>query len=452
MNHKFDMIVIGGGSAGIATARRASRHGAKVALFEPRELGGTCVNRGCVPKKLLYNAALVAETVRDAPSYGLPSQLGAFHLPDFLERVRAYVKRLNGIYSDHLGKDGVEHIAATAELVGRGVVIAGDERFEAPHVVIATGGRPKWPEIPGAEKGMTSDEFFELDQPLPRVAIVGGGYVGVELAGVLASLGSRVSLVIRGQEVLSCFDAMLRSRLTEELAADVELVKGAVPRALEGSAGDLRLALAERGSVGPFDAVIWAIGRAPHVEGLARAAGGLEKLGVRLHESRAVVVDDLDQTTLPGTYALGDVTGRAQLTPVAIAAGRKLADRLFGGSPNAGLRYDQIPTVVFSHPPLGTVGLTEAEARQRHGDQIKTYEATFADTYQVFAHRRIATSMKLVCLGPEETIVGLHVIGRGADEMLQGFAVAVRMGARKADFDATLAIHPTSSEEFVTMR
>jgi len=444
------MIVIGGGSAGLAAARRAARYGAKVILFEPRELGGTCVNRGCVPKKMLYNAAFVQDTIQDAPSYGTSVEVGAFDLPHFLGRVRAYVSRLSNVFGEHLAKEGVEHVAASAELVA-GAVLSGSERYEAPHIVLATGGRPRWPTIVGSELGMTSDEFFELKRPIERVAVVGGGYIAVELAGVLASLGSRVSLVLRGSEVLRSFDAMLRARLTEELRHQVELVTGATLDSLQGAVGELTLSLRERAPLGPFDAVIWATGRVPNLEGLCTTSGGLESLGIRLKDG-AIAVDEFDRTTLPGVYAIGDVTNRAQLTPVAIAAGRKLADRLFGGQPDAILRYDQVPTVVFSHPPLGTVGLSEAEARERYGELVTTYQATFADTYQVLLERRVTTSMKLVCVGPEERIVGLHVIGRGADEMLQGFAVAVRMGARKADFDATLAIHPTSSEEFVTLR
>jgi glutathione reductase (NADPH) len=450
----YDLIVIGGGSGGLATARRAAQRGARVVLVEPDELGGTCVNRGCIPKKLLYNAASVKDTLLDASHYGFkaaPEEL-PFDFPQFLSGVRDYISMLNGVYGRNLDKEGVEVRRGHADLKSPHQVQVGEDCLSAPHIVIATGSQPVRPDLRGGELAITSDEFFSIRRPLRRVAIVGSGYIAVELAGVMSRLGSEVTLVIRGQEVLSRFDSTLRARLTEELSQDVNLVRNGNITALSGTRGAVTIELGDGPDHGPFDEVIWATGRAPRTEGLSSAPGGLESLGIRLAASGAILVNEFDETTLPGHYAVGDVTGRALLTPVAISAGRKLSERLFGSGGSDVVKYDLIPSVIFSHPPVGTVGLPEHLAREKYGDAVRVYEANFADTYQAFAHRRVRTSMKLLCVGPEERIVGLHVIGRGADEMLQGFAVALRMGACKSDFDATLAIHPTSAEEFVTMR
>lgn len=452
-SHRYDLLVLGGGSGGLATARRAARYGARVLLAEPAELGGTCVNRGCVPKKLLYNAAFVAETQKDGPTYLLEAEPGDFDAPEFMARSRAYVQRLRGIYQQNLEREGIEWARARATLLAPGRAQVGERVVDADHIVIATGSHPKRPPVLQAELGATSDDFFARDLPLGHIAIVGGGYIGVELSSTLAQLGSRVTLVTRDDAVLPRFDSMLQRRLMEELPRQgVELLPRSRIERVSGTPGAVRLVTEGAGEVGPFQSVIWAIGRAPNTHGLVSEGRSLAELGIATDASGAIVVDDFENTTLTHHYALGDVAGRPQLTPVAIAAGRKLSDRLFGGQPLARLAYDQIPTAVFTHPPVGTVGLTEQAARARYGDAIVTYETSFGDTYQVFSHRRVETTMKLVCLRPDETILGLHVIGRGADEMLQGFAVALRMGARKADFDATLPIHPTSAEEFVTMR
>jgi glutathione reductase (NADPH) len=294
--------------------------------------------------------------------------------------------------------------------------------------------------------GLTSDGFFELGAQPESVAIVGGGYIAVELAGVFAALGTRVTLVLRGERPLREFDRMLGDALRPCLEADgVQVVTGAVPAAIQAPQHSLRLA--DGRVLGPFGAVIWAIGRRPRTADLA-----LERTGVAVEARGAIGVDAYQATSVPGLFAIGDVTGRALLTPVAIAAGRRVADREFGGMTGRHLNYDNIPTVIFSHPPIGTVGLSEDAARAAHGDAVKVYQSSFVPMYHALTERKVRATMKLVVTGPEERIVGLHVIGAGADEMLQGFAVAVKMGARKQDFDDTVAIHPTSAEEFVTMR
>jgi len=446
----FDLIVIGGGSGGLACAQRAAQYGAKVLLAESARLGGTCVNVGCVPKKVMWNAAHIAEAATDAPHYGFDLEYRG-HDWSALRRSRdAYITRLNGIYERNLAAKNIQLIRGLASFVSSHEVRVGDEVFEASRVVIATGGRPTLPKIPGSEHGITSDGFFELDHLPPRTAVVGSGYIAVELAGVLHALGSKVTLAFRRERVLRHFDVMLSDALMKIMRDEgLALIDHAAPRALERDAdGSLRLLFDDGRQIGPFDTVIWAIGREPMVESLA-----LDRAGIRLDSRGFIPVDRYQETSVGDLYAIGDVTGQAQLTPVAIAAGRRLADRIWGGMAGRHLDYSNIPTVIFSHPPIGTVGLSESEAIDRYGQHdVKVYTSGFVPMYHALTSRKPRAEMKLVTVGTDERIVGCHVIGAGADEMLQGFAVAVRMGATKRDFDDTVAIHPTSAEEFVTMR
>jgi glutathione reductase (NADPH) len=448
MPAQFDLVVIGGGSGGLACAQRAAGYGARVALVEPEPLGGTCVNAGCVPKKVMFYAAGLAEGIRDAEAYGFDVTLRG-HDWHALKLARdAYVRRLNGIYAANLERRGIVHVSAMARFDDARTIVAGEEVLSAPQVVIATGGRPVVPDVPGAGHGITSDGFFGLERRPASIAIAGSGYVAVEMAGVFAALGSRVTVVLRHDRVLRSFDTMLSAALMNRMREDgIELVDHAVPAQLRLAGGHHELWTADGRILGPFECVLWAIGREPVVEGL-----GLERAGVRQYDDGYVIVNRYQETSAPGIHAIGDVTGQLALTPVAIAAGRRLADRVFGGQAGRYLDYDMVPTVVFSHPPVGTVGLTEAEARDVHGDAVRCYVSSFVPMYHALTARRRRAEMKMVTVGPEERIVGLHVIGEGADEMLQGFAVALKMGATKQDFDDTVAIHPTSAEEFVTMR
>lgn len=449
MADDYDLIVIGGGSGGLACAQRAAQYGARAVVFEPRPLGGTCVNAGCVPKKIMWNAASIAHALEDAPGYGFAVP-GSGHDWASLKRARdAYIARLNGIYERNLEKRGVHWVRAEAQFVDARTIAAGGQHYRAPHVVIATGGRPIVPAVPGASRCITSDGFFGLEARPQRVAIIGSGYIAVELAATLRALGSSVTLLIRHEHVLRSFDLMLSAGLMHEMKEDgIELTSHAVVAAVTAGAGAAhRLILEDGREQGDFDAVLFATGRAPCTPGL-----GLERAGVALHGEGFVLTDRFQATSVDGIYAIGDVTGREALTPVAIAAGRRLSDRLFNGQTDRFLDYALIPTVVFSHPPIGTVGLTEKAARAMHGDAVRIYQSSFVPMYHSMTDRKRRADMKLVCVGPEERIVGLHVIGAGADEMLQGFAVAVKMGARKVDFDDTVAIHPTCAEEFVTMR
>jgi glutathione reductase (NADPH) len=448
MTQSWDLIVIGGGSGGLACAQRAARHGARVLVAEPGALGGTCVNVGCVPKKLMYHAADVAHALADAADYGFT--IGAVrHDWGALKAGRdAYVERLRGIYRENLDRSGAVLLPARARLAGAGRVDVGGERHAAEHVVVATGGRALVPDLPGAGRGITSDGFFELAQRPPAVAIVGSGYVAAELSGVFAALGTHVTVAIRTDRVLRSFDAMLSERLMAAMRADgIDVVERAIPLAVEAAGDAHRLVLADGRALGPFDCVIWAVGRAPQSGGL-----GLDGAGVAIGPAGEVLTDDRQDTNVAGIHAIGDVTGRSELTPVAIAAGRRLADRLFGDEPDRHLDYRLIPTVVFSHPPVGTVGQTEAEARSEFGDSVEVFRHDFMPLYHGITARRRRAEVKLVTEGPQRRIVGLHAIGMGADELLQGFAVAIRMGATKRDFDDTVAIHPTSAEELVTLR
>jgi glutathione reductase (NADPH) len=448
LNNKFDLIVIGGGSGGLAHAQRAAEYGAKAAVVEHKPLGGTCVNVGCVPKKVMWYTAQQAHQFHHAADYGFDVHRDGHDWSALKSRRDAYVRRLNGIYESNLGKRGVTHINGWAKLVDANTVDVEGAEYKAERIVIATGGRPMVPNLPGAELGITSDGFFDLETQPQRVLVAGSGYIAVELAGVFNALGTKTQVVIRKDSVLRSFDEMLSMELMDAMQKDgIALDTGVVPKSVERKEGGLVVHAEDGREFGPVDAVLWAIGREPNTDGL-----GLDAAGVEIDGNGFIPVDDFQETNVGNITALGDVTGKAALTPVAIAAGRRLADRLYGGMDGRRLSYETIPTVIFSHPPIGTVGLTESEARGRFGDDIKVYESGFTPMYYALGEKKQRSVMKLITAGSDEKVVGCHVIGDGADEMMQGFAVAVRMGATKSDFDDTVAIHPTSAEEFVTMR
>jgi glutathione reductase (NADPH) len=398
----------------------------------------------------MWNGAQIAGALEDAADYGFSIGPRTFDWPTLKRNRDAHVLDLNGRYARYLASNNVTVLAGAARFVGPRTVEVGGERYSAEHVVIATGGHPIVPDVPGARYGITSDGFFELETQPRKVAIVGAGYIAVELAGVLHALGSAVTILLRREHLLGSFDPLLRETLMEQMRADgLELITSTQIVGLERDHhGHLTLLCSSGTRLGGFDTVIWAIGRAPTTHALDLPATGLaaDELGF-------IRTDPYQQTTADRIYAIGDVTGRLALTPVAIAAGRRLADRLFGGMSERKLSYENVPTVIFSHPPIGTVGLTEPEAVQRFGAAaVKVYQTRFTPMYHAFTTRKVATAMKLVVAGSEEKIVGCHIIGPGADEMLQGFAVAVQMGATKRNFDDTVAIHPTVAEELVTMR
>ena len=448
MSGKFDVIVIGGGSGGLAFAQRAAEYGARAAVVEYKPLGGTCVNVGCVPKKVMWYAAHHRHEANVAASFGFTIDVKNHDWGLLKERRDAYVERLNGIYERNLANKDIEVIRGHARIIDRNTIEVAGEQYETERLVIATGGRPIVPHIRGGELGITSDGFFELTERPQRVALVGSGYVAVEFAGVFAALGSETTVLTRKDGVLRSFDGMLREELHKAMGDQgIDLQTGVIPHALEEGTDGLELKAEDGRTFGPFDCVVWAVGRAPNTEDLNLEGALIEADGYGF-----IPTDEYQRTNVKNVYALGDVTGRVALTPVAIAAGRRLADRIYGGMEGRRLEYHTIATVIFSHPTIGTVGLREDEAREQYGDDVKIYTSRFNPMQYALDDHKVPTSMKLVTVGADERIVGCHVIGDGADEMLQGFAVAIRMGATKKDFDDTVAIHPTSAEEFVTMR
>ncbi|KAG1141426.1 hypothetical protein G6F37_005867 [Rhizopus arrhizus] len=455
----YDYLVIGGGSGGLASARRASGiHGAKVALVEVQQrLGGTCVNVGCVPKKVMWNAASIAESLRDAKQYGFGDHEASFDWQFFKQKRDAYIKRLNGIYQRNLENDKIERFEGFASFVNKNTIrvqTSDTESFElqAKKILIATGGHPIIPDIPGAHLGIDSDAFFDLEQQPKRVAVIGTGYIGIELAGIFNTLGTKTTVFSRTKHILRSFDAIIRDNLLKEMqSVGVDFAfESSVKSLVREENGAIRVEYDVHGVAHSLevDTVLWAVGRLPNIKKL-----NLEAVDVQLTDKGHIAVDEYQNTSTQAIYALGDAIGKSELTPVAIAAGRKLSDRLFGGEQfkESKLDYENIPTVVFSHPTAGTVGLTEDQARERYGDEnVKVYTSKFVNMYFSMLEHKEPTAYKLVVTGPEEKVVGVHLLGRGSDEILQGFGVAVRMGATKANFDACVAIHPTAAEELVT--
>ena len=450
MTTHFDYIAIGGGSGGIASANRAAMRGAKVALIEAKHMGGTCVNVGCVPKKAMWFGAQVAEAINKySPDYGFDVTVNKFDWSKLVESREAYIKRIHGSYDRGLANNGVTVINGFAKFVDAKTVEVNGQHYTADHISIAVGGRPTMPGIEGAELGIDSNGFFELTEQPKRAVVVGAGYIAVELAGVLHSLGTETKLAVRKEKPLRNFDPMLSDTLVELMAEEkLEVLTQSTPKRLEKQADGSLVLHFENGNSIATDCVIWAIGRTPTTDKI-----NLEAAGVETDDRGYIPVNEHHETNVPNIYALGDIIGKVELTPVAVKSGRILAERLFNNITDVVMDYTNIPTVVFSHPAIGTMGLTEPEAIEQYGeDNVKVYTSGFAAMYTAVTEHRQMTRMKLICAGEDEKVVGIHGIGFGMDEILQGFGVAMKMGATKADFDACVAIHPTSAEEFVTLR
>jgi len=447
MEAHFDLIAIGAGSGGLAVAEKAAQFGKRVAVIETNRLGGTCVNNGCVPKKVMWYAANLAHAVDDANDFGIPAHRGRTDWGKLVSGRQAYIRRINAYWDGYVIDSGITRIEGAARFVDARTVEVNGRRYTADHIVIATGGRPIVPSVPGAELGITSDGFFELAEQPRRVAIIGAGYIGVELAGVLRALGSEVTLVALEARVLETFDMMISEVLMSEMRKQgVALQMSFQVAGLARTDAGIALDASNGERLDGFDTVIWAVGRAPNTQALA-----LDRAGVATRTNGVIPTDEYQNTNVPGIYAIGDITGRTPLTPVAIAAGRRLAARLFDAQPDSRVDYDNIPSVVFAHPPVATVGLTEQQARESHAN-VTVYKTDFTPMRHALSRHGTTTAMKLVCAGNEQRVVGIHLVGDNVDEMLQGFAVAVKMGATKADFDNTIAIHPISAEELVTMK
>jgi len=445
VRYDYDLITIGGGSGGVRASRLAAAGGARVALIEERELGGTCVNAGCIPKKLFSYAAHFASDFTDATGYGWTVGARSFDWRRLIANKDREIARLNGVYTRILETAGAEVIAARGRLVDGHTVEAGGRRMSARHILVATGSRPVVPQVPGAELAITSDQAFHLDRFPQRVIMIGGGYIAVEFASIFNGLGSQVTLVHRSAQILRGFDDDLGSVLAEEMAAHgVTLRLSSQISRIERAENALAAHL-DSGEVLAADTVMYATGRAPNTGDM-----GLEQGGIALADNGAITVDDFFATSEPSVYAIGDAIDRMMLTPVAIAEGTALIQALFNGGPRR-MDYENVPTAIFSHPNVGTVGLTEAEARARHGS-VKVFKTRFRPLKATLSGSPERMFMKLVVEPGTDRVLGAHMVGEGAGEIIQGVAIALKCGATKAQFDATIGIHPTSAEEFVTMR
>ena len=447
----FDYLVIGGGSGGIASARRAASHGAKVGLIEKGTIGGTCVNVGCVPKKIMWFAANFMDSLSTMKGYGIDSSGSKFDWPTLVKNRDAYIRTLNSIYDKNLEGSQVARIQGEAKFISPKEVEVEGKTYKAEQILIATGGRPAKPKFPGSELGVTSDDFFRFKTLPKKIVVIGAGYIAVELSGVLNSLGAETHLVIRKDSVLRQFDQSLQEELCTAIQeSKMKLHTNSSPVELKKNQnGKLDFSFKsnqEEVLLQDLDHVLFATGRSPNTENL-----GLEKTEVQLGKKGEILVNEWEETNQKGIYALGDVIGKVDLTPVAIAAGRNLSDRIFGKVKTHPMNYQDIPTVIFSHPPIGTVGQTEDQARKEYKD-VKVYQTRFTNMYFGLADKKESTLLKLIVQGEDEILVGAHLIGKDVDEMLQPLAPFVKHKLPKKYLDDTTAIHPTSGEELVLLR
>jgi glutathione reductase (NADPH) len=445
-SYDYDLFVIGGGSGGVRAGRIAATHGARVAVVEEYRYGGTCVIRGCIPKKLFVYAAHFREDFADAAAYGwdLPGE-PSFDWRRLIANKDKEIERLSGLYRKALTSAGADVFEGRARLADPHTIDLGGRHFTAGTILVATGGRPQRPDHPGAEFGITSNEAFHLEHLPERVLVVGGGYIAVEFAGIFNGLGSKTSLAYRGEQILRGFDRDLRHFLAAELGKKgIELRLGATIKSLMRDREAIAVEFAD-GRRDLVDQVLYATGRIPNTEGL-----GLEAAGVKLDEQGAVEVDGDSRSSVAHIFAVGDVTNRINLTPVAIREGHAFADTVFGKKPWR-MNHDTVPSAVFSQPPVGTVGLSEEVARGRHG-ALDIYKASFRPLKHTLTGREERTLMKLVVDRASQRVLGAHMVGADAPEIIQAIAIAVKMGATKTQFDATVALHPTAAEEFVTLR
>ncbi|KVQ56279.1 glutathione-disulfide reductase [Burkholderia territorii] len=446
MEFDYDLFVIGAGSGGVRLARMSASYGARVGIAEQEQIGGTCVLRGCIPKKLLVYASHYPHELEDAKGFGWTFGAGTLDWPALIAAKDREINRLSDIYIDLLRQSGVEMHAGRATLVDAHTVAIGERTIRARHIAIATGSRPSLPPRPGIEHAITSREALSLDKLPARIAVVGGGYIAVEFAGIFNGFGSHVDLFYRGEKILRGFDDDVRQFLTDEMTKQgVAIHARAVIESIEREEDGTLFVRIGDARHGPYDQVLYATGRVPNVDGL-----GLEQAGVLLDARGAIAVDAYSATSVPSIHAIGDVTSRPQLTPVATRDGALLARTLFGGA-RVAVDHDYVPSAVFSQPEVATVGFTEADARRLRGD-VDIYRTSFKALRHTLSGRDERTLMKLVVARDSQRVIGAHMVGRDAGEIIQGIAIAIRAGATKAQFDDTIGIHPTAAEEFVTMR
>lgn len=447
MTYDYDLFVIGAGSGGIASARRAAQYGAKVAVAEFDRLGGTCVNRGCIPKKLMVYASNFPNLFEESQGFGWSPVKSSIDWQKMITAVNKEVERLNGVYLNMINKANVELIRGYAKFLDAHTVEIDKRKITANKILIAVGGHPVKPDLPGIEYAITSDEMFHLEEQPKRIAILGAGYIGVEFACIMNGLGSEVTQIIRNDLILRGFDDDLRMGVQEGMQQHgIQIIKVSEPIAIEKTPAGLKVTLGEKhGETIVVDTILAATGRQPNLENM-----GLEEAGVEIKDG-AIAVDEYSRTSQENIYAVGDCTNRINLTPVAINEGRAFVDTEFGGMSRK-MSYENVPSAIFSTPEAATVGLTEAEAREQCGDAVKVYRAKFKPTYHSLSGRDERVMVKLVVEEDSGKVLGAHMVGENAAEIIQGMAIALKMGATKKDFDATVGIHPSLAEEFVTLR
>jgi glutathione reductase (NADPH) len=449
MSKHFDLLVIGAGSGGLAAAGRAANLGAKVGIIEKNYIGGTCVNVGCVPKKMMWYSAQFAELLTLSRQLGFQNTSSRFNFANLVKHRDQYIQSLQKIYFKRIERDKIIYLVGTATFLDKHTVRVKEQVYSADHIIVATGCNSDLLDIPGAEYTIDSDDFFHLKTLPKKIAVVGAGYIAIELSCMLQRFGSQVKLIMRHDKPLQHFDDMIRENIAtimEEQGIQL-LPHHEIQKIKRNKAGKLSLHFKNDKAITNLDTVLVAIGRSPQHENL-----GLKHLGIKTEKKGFIQTDKNDKTNIKHIYAIGDVAGKKLLTPVAIAAGRKLASRIFAGA-KATMDYAYVPTVVFSHPPIGTVGLSEADAIAKYGKaNLTTYKSQFRSMLYGLSQQAPLSSMKLITLKKNKKIIGCHLIDPHADEILQGFAVAIKMGATKDDFDQTIGIHPTSAEELVTMR
>ena len=445
MSFDYDLFVIGAGSGGVRASRISSSFGAKVAIAEEYRVGGTCVIRGCVPKKLFVYASHFSEDFEDAANYGWTVGEASHDWKTLLRNKDTEIDRLNGIYHTILSNNNVELYESRAEIIDKNTVRVGDKKVTAKYILVATGGTPVMPDVPGIEHAISSNEAFHLEDMPKRVVVVGGGYIAVEFAGIFNGLGADVIQLYRGEQILRGFDHHVQAMVAQEITKKgIDLRVKSNPAKIEKTDTGLVVTL-EDGSVIETDAIMYATGRRPNVDGL-----GLENVGVETKPNGAIVVDEYSRTTADNIYAVGDVTDRIALTPVAIHEGMAFAETVFAGKPRA-FDHSDVPSAVFSQPPVGSVGLTEAEAREKFGE-VDIYKSEFRPMKQTLTLGSERAMVKLIVEPKSDRVVGVHIVGADAGEIIQGIGIAVKCGATKEQFDATVGVHPTLAEEIVTMR